>query len=371
MTILRAALVAAMLGLAALDAAAADIATQCKNHYILDERCFTESPTLRIKQLYSNLDGSIQYIELVPIGLEGLPISLTGRTLTSRRGGVVKTFTFPADPPEGNVANTSVIIAAVPEDAWQQRLHSTVFNSNLGSFGTSITPNYYVPARFLGTDGGVLDFDGLDAFAYARLPTDGFMALFRDGRITNGRIGLWFTPEPRPVGAIEYYHPERDHYFLSASAPDIDALDSGRIAGWVRTGKVVSVGVAHYNSLGIEYSYYGVPVCRIYLPPGDGDSHFHSASPDECAATLQRQPTWVLESAAAFYAALPDPGTGECGVMPGFVDGDIPLTPVYRLWNRRADTNHRYTTSLEVRDEMIARGWVPEGYGPMGVVMCN
>ncbi len=36
--------------------------------------------------------------------------------------------------------------------------------------------------------------------------------------------------------------------------------------------------------------------------------------------------------------------------MQGFIDGDIPLRPVYRLWNGRADTNHRYTPDLAVRD---------------------
>ena len=30
--------------------------------------------------------------------------------------------------------------------------------------------------------------------------------------------------------------------------------------------------------------------------------------------------------------------------------------PVYRVWNRRADSNHRYTTDRAIRDQMVARG---------------
>ena len=47
-----------------------------------------------------------------------------------------------------------------------------------------------------------------------------------------------------------------------------------------------------------------------------------------------------------------------------------PAIPVYRLYNNRADVNHRYTTSLSIRSDMIAKGYIREGYGPLGVVMC-
>jgi hypothetical protein len=43
---------------------------------------------------------------------------------------------------------------------------------------------------------------------------------------------------------------------------------------------------------------------------------------------------------------------------------------VYRVWNQRPDTNHRYTTSPAVRQQMLGQGWVGEGYGPMQVGMC-
>jgi len=58
---------------------------------------------------------------------------------------------------------------------------------------------------------------------------------------------------------------------------------------------------------------------------------------------------------------LPDPVTGAC---PG---DDI---PVYRVFNQRVDANHRYSTSVAVRDQMVARGGVAEGYGPNAVALC-
>jgi hypothetical protein len=42
----------------------------------------------------------------------------------------------------------------------------------------------------------------------------------------------------------------------------------------------------------------------------------------------------------------------------------------YRVFDNRADANHRYTTDRSVRDAMVAKGWIAEGDGPDAVVMC-
>jgi len=62
-----------------------------------------------------------------------------------------------------------------------------------------------------------------------------------------------------------------------------------------------------------------------------------------------------------FYVYLPDAETGSCR------GGTV---PVYRVYNKRADANHRYTTSLSLRRQMTDEGWVVEGYGPDAVGMC-
>lgn len=68
-----------------------------------------------------------------------------------------------------------------------------------------------------------------------------------------------------------------------------------------------------------------------------------------------------LDTASAFLPTLPDAQSGNCPPT---------QVPVYRLWNNRADSNHRYTASREVRDQMLARGYVTEGYGPNAVALC-
>jgi len=58
----------------------------------------------------------------------------------------------------------------------------------------------------------------------------------------------------------------------------------------------------------------------------------------------------------------PDLETGQCPQS---------MVPVYRLWNNRADSNHRYTSDRSTRDEMVAKGYLAEGYGPDAVIMCG
>ena len=73
-------------------------------------------------------------------------------------------------------------------------------------------------------------------------------------------------------------------------------------------------------------------------------------------------PSFGYEARDVMYVALPEPVTGEC--PPG-------TQKVYRMWNNRADSNHRYTADPGVKAAMIARGYVAEGYGPDAVIMCG
>ena len=85
-------------------------------------------------------------------------------------------------------------------------------------------------------------------------------------------------------------------------------------------------------------------------------------SPAECAIR-QADPAWTQESADAFDIAVPT-ADGSCA------EG---LTPVYRLYNngQGGAPNHRYTTDLTVRAQMLTQGWMPEGVGPNTVQMCS
>ncbi len=161
-----------------------------------------------------------------------------------------------------------------------------------------------------------------------------------------------------PKPQREFYRAAADHFFLSSDPAEIAKLDAGYFTGWTRTGQAFSVYAATDSALP-NHS----PVCRFYgRPEAHLDSHFYSASPAECQAVSDRfASAWILESADVFAVALPDPVDGTCPVG---------LLSVYRVYNDRADVNHRYTTSLAIQAQMIAQGWIAEGYGPRAVVMC-
>ena len=162
-------------------------------------------------------------------------------------------------------------------------------------------------------------------------------------------------PAAAEVSVIEYYRAAVGHYFMTADSPEIDALDNGVFPGWARTGQTFKA----YPPSDASHS----PVCRFYGRPEAGlDSHFYSVSIPECQAVIARfSSAWIYESGDVFTLDAPDPADGACSPA---------ALPVYRLYNNRADANHRYTTSLAVRARMMNAGWIAEGYGPLAVAMC-
>jgi len=330
-------------------------------------------PTFRIAQIYSSLDGATQFIRLIETdGLNGQH-HFAGLALTSTHNGITKQFVFPSDLPTDQTAYQSILVAASP----QGYINGMLPLSDPHYFSEStFSPDFVIPARFLATDGGTIDFAGGDHMSYAGLPTDGANAVAHDLSVgpavllspycpyTN-RCGP-FTIYPPDVSVLEYYNASLDHFFYSASAPDIDALDNGSFIGWQRTGYSFRVQARTTtvagDPLGVE------PVCRFYIPLEVGYSHFFSASSDECEQLRQRFPAFVLETAAAFYVWQAFDASASLCESPWDYAG---LIPVYRLWNGRADTNHRYTTDKAVRDAMVARGYIAEGDGPDAIAFCS
>ncbi|HEX7328166.1 MAG TPA: hypothetical protein VF428_06475 [Casimicrobiaceae bacterium] len=202
---------------------------------------------------------------------------------------------------------------------------------------------------------GVYTFRWYAAYKY---PWDTSYALFEDAL---GSTTAYVTADANVANAIEYYNAPRDHYFTTAYASEIAMLDAGYFSGWTRTGQSFPVYITD-PSTGDPPSGLS-PVCRYYgLPKYGLDTHFFSASPAECAAVHEKWPAqWLLETPNAFYVYLPNMADGSCPDR---------TVPVYRLYGNRADVNHRYTTSLTIRQQMIDKGWIPEGYGSEAVGMC-
>jgi hypothetical protein len=71
-------------------------------------------PTFKIDSLYSNLDGSVQFIRLTETeGLNGQN-RLKGLKLTSTHNGVTKEYTFVNDIPTEYTARVSIVVVAAP-----------------------------------------------------------------------------------------------------------------------------------------------------------------------------------------------------------------------------------------------------------------
>lgn len=180
----------------------------------------------------------------------------------------------------------------------------------------------------------------------------------------------------KKVLVVEYYYPVFDDYFITANALEIQGLDNGVHPGWVRTG-LTFLAYSDPTVAPADAS----PVCRFYLLPAFGDSHFYSADPAECAATAVKfAGSWAEESPALFYIQLPDRNTGAC---------PSGTRPVYRFMNKTNQIHHRYTAEIDGRNCMyygmnpstdkdvsctdFAGPWLEEGYGapPDAPVMCS
>jgi hypothetical protein len=178
-------------------------------------------------------------------------------------------------------------------------------------------------------------------------------AVFRLLFIVSWGLATSLAVAATPI-AVEYYHAGYGHYFVTASPQEIAKLDAGVFTGWSRTGE--SFGVLDLDAPG------AANVCRFwsgqtYAPKS---SHFYTPFDWECAI-VKGYPAWQYEG-QVFSMMLSD-AAGNCA------GGTVPL---YRMYNNPPPTgapNHRYTTRLAIRAQMLAQGWVAEGSG-IGVIGC-
>jgi hypothetical protein len=227
------------------------------------------------------------------------------------------------------------------------------------SDGNVVSMLTWFPA-VVGYDSAPAEVRAFNVMGYSTAPT---------GVTARAVAAVLAVPKPAPpvtaATVVEFYHAGLDHYFISGIPQEISDLDTGVHTGWTRTGQTFKAyGIGSAGRTGRR------PVCRAYgLPSAGLDTHFYSASLDECTQTMVnfgdawlRPGTWGFEASEVFQMDLPDPITGACPA------GGV---PIYRVFNQRKDANHRYTTSIAIRDQMVAKGGVAEGYGPDAVVLCG
>ncbi len=170
----------------------------------------------------------------------------------------------------------------------------------------------------------------------------------------NGMGTAGVPPPPATVDVIEYYHAEFGHYFITYLSDEIAKLDNGTFKGWARTGR-------QFKAWTTQADAEMVPVCRFFTVAfAPKSSHFYTPFAPECTV-VKTSSVWTYEGEVFFTKQASVDGVCPAGTV-----------PVYRMYNngQSGAPNHRYTTDMTVRTKMLAEGWIPEGAGTIGVIMC-
>jgi hypothetical protein len=119
----------------------------------------------QIEQLFSNADGTVQFVVLHEFTGSNNENFWANNSLVSMHAGTPnKTFVFPNNLPSAATAGKRVLVAT----------------QGFAALGI-VTPDYTVPNGFLPTNGGTLAYAGVDSVSFGALPTDGVTAINRSG----------------------------------------------------------------------------------------------------------------------------------------------------------------------------------------------
>lgn len=132
-----------------------------------------------IEQVYSNADGSVQFVVLRDTQNQDHADAWFGGTLAATQGGATTTFTFPGDLPGAGTAGRRVLLGS----------------AGFAALGL-VAADYVLPDRFVPTAGGTLAIGGGDALALGALPADGVTALSAAARRCRTRRPTSRVPPP-------------------------------------------------------------------------------------------------------------------------------------------------------------------------------
>jgi hypothetical protein len=153
---------------------------------------------------------------------------------------------------------------------------------------------------------------------------------------------------PQVIPVFEYVNTVTGHFVLLGDPDEMNAVDLGTQGPWERTGYSM-------NELGRPAPFETggrqlVDVCRFYSPAAH--AHFFTVAGPECEGLKASGGYWQFEGT---------PFRVEPAIQGRCAAG---LDSIFRLHNNRfafGDLTHRYTPDPQVRDRLIARGWVFEG----------
>jgi hypothetical protein len=130
-------------------------------------QAYAEFHLWKIESLYSNADGTIQYVVLYESkGQNGEDKWADHALIAAQTGAGMNTYVFPDNLPNTKTANKRALVAS----------------EGFAALGL-IAPDFVIPNGFIGTGDGYVNFATVDQVAYTSLPTDGDMMLTRDGDV--------------------------------------------------------------------------------------------------------------------------------------------------------------------------------------------
>ena len=135
-----------------------------------------EYHTFQIEQIFSNADGTVQFVVMHEMfGMDGESLWM-GNSLVSGYGMSSQTYTFNRNLPGGTPAYGYYMGTPSPT-AHKRVLIGTQGFAALGI----VAPDYTVQNGFLPTNGGTLNYANADLVNFGALPTDGVTAIDRNG----------------------------------------------------------------------------------------------------------------------------------------------------------------------------------------------
>ena len=130
--------------------------------------------TYQIEEIFSNADGTLQFVVLHEVAGANGQNFFTGHTLTSSSAGAVKTYTFRENLGGGMESGYGMFGG---QTAFTRVLIATQGFAALGI----VTPDYVIPNGFIPLSNGTINYAQVDQVTYTSLPTDGVMAITRTG----------------------------------------------------------------------------------------------------------------------------------------------------------------------------------------------
>ena len=173
-------------------------------------------------EIYSNADGSVQFLVLGSAVIDGISGNLSGKTLIATDGSSEHAFTFPADSSDALYASDKLIL---------------VGTQGFADLGV-IKPDFIVPNGFLFLSNGSLRLREEpwwmgDSIHYGTLPADGVSAFYPDP----------WGDDFEGVDAAEPINSARQYYVFTSPAPTPnyegtwwDAAESGWGIGLTHQG---------------------------------------------------------------------------------------------------------------------------------------